>query len=512
MTKELLQSLVLSFLIVIGTAFFFVPSSNAYVGSNWNANDFDQYTPGNNLPYYSTSTLTYDEPFFRISTNDAASWQDDANCWAGHCMKLAANATYSSTVRKFTKDNFIPEKPYVHRFRFKVSGVPAGNGATNIIIGNWSPPAGVNPYLQIDYYTNGDLYAGGTLYQAGFADSDWHTLEWKVDSTNIFYRIDDYAWSVKSYALSSATNNINVLNITADNVTSHAIYVDEFEKITQDPVGLDSPYWELTALYPDFSAPERNICFIGQDCDIEVRFNDRAVDGTLFFIYDNGENERFPEYASSSYLVTRTADYTMHLTEPQQGSTTEQKYCLYLQVDPYLGANEFGQYLGYYDKVMCGFYNVWVDEATYTADLDYIQGDVCDDVASSSGSFADDFRYGLECGARRIGYFFFHPSSNSYKKISDIKTTMDTVFPFSIYDQVTDAFAESTSTLESFTINFTELTGIPGYDTDLELAGESTMQSLGGFWNVFYSAMEMIIYILAFFFFGWELIRIMKQQ
>jgi len=512
MNNDFLKSILLSLLVVAGTAFFFVPCSEAFVGSDWSANSFDQYTPGNNLPAYSTSTLTYDEPFWRVSTNYPATWVDDSNCFTGHCMKLAPTATYQSNVRKYTKDKYIFEKPYVYRFRFKVAGLPASNGATQFAFGYWNYPSGINNYLQFDYYTNGDLYADNVLYAASFADSDWHSIEIKVDGTLIYYRVDDYAWTVKDYSINSAVNNINVLNIVADNVTNHAIYFDEWENTLQDPVGLESDYYELTALYPDMSAPERNLCFIGQDCDVEIRYNDRAVDGTLYFIYDNGENERFPEFASTSIVLERNNSYTMHIQVPQQGSTTEQKYCLYLEVEPYLGANEFGQYLGYYDKVMCGFYNVWVDESEYAADLDFIQGDVCDDIASSSGSFSDDFRYGLECGARRVGYFFLHPSSNSYKRIQNIKDTMGTVFPFSIYVQVRDTLSISTSTYENFTINFTELTGIPGFNNDLVLAGENTMDSLGSFWTIFYGPLEYVIYVLAFFLFVWQLYKIMNKQ
>lgn len=89
---------------------------------------------------------------------------------------------------------------------------------------------------------------------------------------------------------------------------------------------------------------------------------------------------------------------------------------------------------------------------------------ICDDVATSSGSYYDDFRYGIECGFRKIIYYVIYPSDKSVNNITKAYGTLKKQFPFSAYFGLTDTINESVATTTtnnngSFKIPFITSTG-----------------------------------------------------
>jgi len=75
-------------------------------------------------------------------------------------------------------------------------------------------------------------------------------------------------------------------------------------------------------------------------------------------------------------------------------------------------------------------------------DIDVLEH-ICDDVATSSGSTFDDFRYGIECGARKLMYWVIYPSDTVTAKLQTAYDELKATFPFSAYFGLTDTITES---------------------------------------------------------------------
>lgn len=83
---------------------------------------------------------------------------------------------------------------------------------------------------------------------------------------------------------------------------------------------------------------------------------------------------------------------------------------------------------------------------------------ICDDVATSSGEFWDDFRFGIECGFRKIVYWVIYPSDKSVNNLSKGYANLKKQFPFSAYFGITDTINES---IASTTVNSNGTFNIP---------------------------------------------------
>lgn len=95
---------------------------------------------------------------------------------------------------------------------------------------------------------------------------------------------------------------------------------------------------------------------------------------------------------------------------------------------------------------------------------DDVYSHLCDNVATSSGSYFDDFRYGIECGFRKTIYYIFYPSDTSINNIQIAYSKIKKEFPFSAYfgltDTINNSLNNSTTTDEgTFKIPFISATG-----------------------------------------------------
>lgn len=96
------------------------------------------------------------------------------------------------------------------------------------------------------------------------------------------------------------------------------------------------------------------------------------------------------------------------------------------------------------------------EEMTFFSDDTYDH--ICDDVATSSGEFWDDFRFGIECGFRKIVYWVIYPSDKSVNNLSKGYANLKKQFPFSAYFGITDTINES---IASTTVNSNGTFNIP---------------------------------------------------
>jgi len=231
-------------------------------------------------------------------------------------------------------------------------------------------------------------------------------------------------------------NNHNYLDGAYVNDSGISSLIDLQFKIFSDidvPDSWTDGLYDLKESEADFFTPYRDICFYGKDCNISIYYNYLAVGSKANFIWDNGQSI-FPENASSTITLSPTIpyeDFFVIASTTAPTATNTLPYCVYLEdvtiKNPLTGVNMIS------DIQKCGMEIVWLDEESY--DLGFFDEDPCATVASSTGLF-DDFRYGVECGFRRLVFWAFKPDINAVNSLTSSRDKLSNNFPFSIYSDL----------------------------------------------------------------------------
>lgn len=79
----------------------------------------------------------------------------------------------------------------------------------------------------------------------------------------------------------------------------------------------------------------------------------------------------------------------------------------------------------------------------------------CNDVASSSGSTFDDFRYGIECAFRKSYYWATVPHSSSFAQFYQAQDELGGKFPLSLYSQIDTTLDTIQTSTTTFSIPYT---------------------------------------------------------
>lgn len=133
---------------------------------------------------------------------------------------------------------------------------------------------------------------------------------------------------------------------------------------------------------------------------------------------------------------------------------------------------------------------------------DYTYQHICDDIATSTGTYFDDFRYGIECGFKKILYWSFYPSQNSLNGLSTSYYDLKQTFPFSAYygltDTITNSISTSTATNGTLKMPFIDKTG---HYTMLTVMSSSSLPNMigGTNANLFRNSLSWIIWALTAF-------------
>jgi len=151
------------------------------------------------------------------------------------------------------------------------------------------------------------------------------------------------------------------------------------------------PDYSLLTWRSDINTVTHQFCFLGEPCNLWFSFNEKAIGREVYFLPDVA-GEQDPDHAVASTTIEYSGVWQNYIEIPIEESFATSTNCLYL-VDPVYG-----------DALYCGIGITWISEDEFSAYLegvlDYLT--ICDSVATSSGEFFDDFRYGLECGARKF--------------------------------------------------------------------------------------------------------------
>jgi hypothetical protein len=209
----------------------------------------------------------------------------------------------------------------------------------------------------------------------------------------------------------------------------------------------------------DIAAAPHNVCYINEDCKLWFSFNDLAVGNEVFLVYDG--LEVFPEYAATSTIIFYKPSHQTFVTIEAATTTKSEVYCLYMVDDTYG------------DLRYCGINVFWAEEDLFDQYFVTLPScaSSCDEMASSSGSTWDDFRYGIECGLAKSFCYMARPSQDSLDTIKKSNLQLQHSFPMTIiFDPINIAIAAMASSTASSTKSF----GIPmirqnGTSTELYL-------------------------------------------
>jgi hypothetical protein len=187
----------------------------------------------------------------------------------------------------------------------------------------------------------------------------------------------------------------------------------------------------------DINTVYDNICFLDEPCEIWFSFNDLAIGKTVYLTPFSPAIQQFPEYAEASTTIEWVGFWQDHVDLPAESVATTTKHCIYLE------DSEYGDYR------LCGIVTKWISEAEFMDGLEFSNTCNCDSVATSSGSYWDDFRYGVECGTRQMFCWMFlevDPTSIAYLKnnVNELKASFPLNTFFSLTTTVQDAISSTT--------------------------------------------------------------------
>jgi hypothetical protein len=203
------------------------------------------------------------------------------------------------------------------------------------------------------------------------------------------------------------------------------INYDPFFESSQDEYYVANLDPELVDWRSDINTVANLNCMIGYECRLYFSYNDQAV-GNNVYLTPDVPGQQNPNFATASTTIEFTPLYQDYVIVPPESTTTSTDVCLYMH------DTEYG------DMLYCSIHVYWFSEDILDEKIDellfYDITTVCDDVSTSTGTFWDDFRYGIECGARKTMYWAFVPHSKDI--LTDFNRSLsvfENSFPFNTY-------------------------------------------------------------------------------
>lgn len=310
---------------------------------------------------------------------------------------------------------------------------------------------------------------GPTIFTAtDMATTTWGW--WKADTRNDFLPVHvspntQYYWDIKTYHIDTDPGDDSCITMTWGNgstISDGQMYgsatVDLSMKIYKATdyeaasTTHDIHVWELEDLESlkastsKVIVPEYNVCYYddASPCDIEVYWNDAATEagGVIMlskYIYGGGAID-YLDYHS----ISATDDGHAYLSySPKENTATTVPICVTH------AWYEDGQ-SNYTEDCKAKVH--WKSRATlddqYAQLFGYADCD-CDNIAATTTAEGGwtwitdpldnawaGMRYGIECGGRKLGCFFFIPSATSTMRFESARNTLLNGFPFSMVTAV----------------------------------------------------------------------------
>lgn len=196
-------------------------------------------------------------------------------------------------------------------------------------------------------------------------------------------------------------------------------------------------YWNiLDSPYPDYTSNYNPVCFVGSDCNIWIQINDKMINSTFTlvdtyagtFIASTSVNFQYVEE------VVVSIPYTTQTASSTQDFDINSDICFAYEI---AGVDFSGCGIS-----KSGFSAYWTTEEDYFPDMSFLD-DPCHDVATSSGSYADDFRYGIQCGFQQSLVWLFRPSTNTMIRFENSFDSIKQDFPINIITRLSNTFSDT---------------------------------------------------------------------
>lgn len=309
---------------------------------------------------------------------------------------------------------------------------------------------------------DGSLYINGSDSGRNIDDDVWSKVYLEIDETEDEARVkvDIGTWSTWKNTTGSATNTSEMIQISA---TGDSIFIDNIVSSVIDPLDVSWDYsGTLREDIPDFTTNINTVCFVGQDCNIWVNYNE-MMDGQEIRLIDNSDT------LLDADTVSWVAPPEVALIYPYSAQTAGEIEVFNLMSPVCYNECLFDTCVEGCGIVKGGFVIEWWDEEDYLPDFSFITNDPCWNIATSTGTFADDFRYGMECGAMRVFTWAFEPNATTTNKLANSIDDFWQNFPFSTLTNVKTLIENNSGTTTTQLMPVLSATGtIMGYVFDAE--------------------------------------------
>lgn len=145
----------------------------------------------------------------------------------------------------------------------------------------------------------------------------------------------------------------------------------------------------------------------------------------------------------------------------------------------------------------------WLNGFTYINIEPYDINEACEDVASSTGTFWDDFRYGVECGFNKVIYWAFHPKEETYLALNETIANLTKIPVLKSYNEIKyqlDYADLATTSAVSLNLYVGEL-GEGGQKAITVLSPDIINNYFGDTWDNFYNIGQILIYLITLSYF-----------
>lgn len=347
-----------------------------------------------------------------------------------------------------------------------------------------------NIVLNICDNSDCDTVYGGVTYVGSYiSTSTKQQVTFDFAEPLVLYSYEEYYIELE---LDQDVNQSYFYETWVDGVGDFDLQFEFYDDDLFDFLNIDTDRYLLSDTIPDFYMPDDNVCFVGEQCNVWFYYNDLMIDEGLWLV------RNIDEFILDDLYIEYTYNNEMHFTIASEATSTQYDVDLYSPVcyDLVIDGVDFGGC-----GIRKGGYQItWLDKESYLPDFS-IFDDPCWNVATSSGSYADDFRYGIECGALKVIAWVIEPPEELTNEMYAQFSLLTQNFPISWVYDINATFDDLKSTTTEIQASSIPLVFWWNEDTDsleLKASGEITTTTVSTLigdekYNTFYDYMHYFI-------------------
>lgn len=476
-------------ILLLTSAVFFV--SNVKADNDWSDVNFNTTTTtyGN-----CTANSAYDSGAVSGSNLKGLRLMSCATYWGGdHTepniqMPPEFSFSFYTATSTFTGDTNLA--------MIQIMGWTTGAGGAYIAPMIFQITGQANGLTKVSYKKYDDV--SYTTYSDTITSLGWHTITYQYNQNSYSqrFKIDDGAYTTYSSMTINPTATytgqpmtLSEVSMTGQHATK-AVYVDDFDYYTYTSDAttevIDPNYEQYSSIYVAdeyFNYPKKIYCNYNATTTCSIKFNYPYGDVGKLVYLTSGENGTS---TLASTTLTQITSMQKSLTLANPGYSVVQDRCLFLMSDSTT-----------IEKKYCGIQVYWsemnLDEALGIDPYDITTA--CEDVATSSGSTWDDFRYGIECGFNKSLYWLLHPSTDTVVNLVMSFDKLTDEFPLSVYKSLYTNMTNTASSTNEFELSlFVGSLNTTGSTSIVVLNQDKLSNTWSDTWDVIYAYLQVLIY------------------